>query len=66
MFSGVTEGVFEPILTVEYTDNESSLGSEDEGEGGKVVKEKVSDGTYRVQGYFVPFIFLYYFIYIYY
>lgn len=44
MFSAVKEGVFEPALTVEYTDNESGLGSEGGEGGGKVVKEEVRRG----------------------
>lgn len=40
MFSALKDGVFEPTIAVEYTDNEVGFGAEGHG-GGRVVREEV-------------------------
>lgn len=42
MFSALKEGVFEPTVAIEYTDNEIGFGAEGQG-GGRVVREEVRD-----------------------
>lgn len=41
MFSALKDGVFEPTIAVEYTDDEVGFGAEGAG-GGRVIREEVT------------------------
>lgn len=42
MFSALKEGVFEPVVAVEYTDDDVGFAAEGQGSG-RVVREEVRD-----------------------